>query len=591
MNSTSAFTRMKCWLTWAAMCLAIWPALLHADTKRDGGRILLDDFETAPTEWKYIGGWEFPGAKGGLELDSAVAHSGKRSYRLDADFTGGGAYVGTWKDLESLKGQDINELRMWMKSKGVTTLSVRLVDSSDQCHQSSRAITLPADSEWHEVRLKIADVVGGEHWGGANDGKWHGPIKGFGINIGKDALAAGTSKATLYLDDIEATPGPVIDGHPTLLTATTDPAACRPGFDTHITYRWDAQPMGRDYTIYVHFLAPDGRMASQNDHVPPTGTSIWSGHMEYTNHVLIPTDMADGEYRIIVGLYDRRASSRNWDHPPLKAGPGVTPENPGGTDQTSFQVGTLKVDSKAPLPKRAAPTLNLDGYVMTFHDDFDDLSLSNEGSGTRWYTGTKENFGDAQFVEQRDGFPFSVKDGILRIEAAKRDGKWQAGLMASVNKKGEGFSQQYGYFEMRAKFPSSLGMWPAFWLLGKPALLDRSRPNPEFDIVEHYGVMPTTTTGTLHLWFPDGKHTAQGDFACAPGLTEGFHTYGLLIDESNTIWYLDGVEYQRQPTPPEAKVPLYIVVNLAMGGGWPIDRAKSPSYMEVDYVRAYAKRH
>jgi hypothetical protein len=27
-----------------------------------------------------------------------------------------------------------------------------------------------------------------------------------------------------------------------------------------------------------------------------------------------------------------------------------------------------------------------------------------------------------------------------------------------------------------------------------------------------------------------------------------------------------------------------------MGGGWPIDKAVSPSYMYVDYVRAYAKR-
>jgi hypothetical protein len=26
--------------------------------------------------------------------------------------------------------------------------------------------------------LKVRDLVGGEHWGGANDGKWHGPRKG-----------------------------------------------------------------------------------------------------------------------------------------------------------------------------------------------------------------------------------------------------------------------------------------------------------------------------------------------------------------------------------------------------------------------------
>ncbi|HEX2972702.1 MAG TPA: family 16 glycosylhydrolase, partial [Tepidisphaeraceae bacterium] len=86
------------------------------------------------------------------------------------------------------------------------------------------------------------------------------------------------------------------------------------------------------------------------------------------------------------------------------------------------------------------------------------------------------------------------------------------------------------------------------------------------------------------------KHWAQGDLFAAPGLTDDFHTYGVMVDEANVTWYFDGIEIQKQKTPQEAKVPLYLLVNLAMGGGWPIDKAVSPSYMYVDYVRAYAKR-
>ena len=62
----------------------------------------LDDFEAAPEGWEYVGGWEFPGAKGSLEWDEAVAHKGKGSLRLDADFTKGGAYVGLWKRFGEL---------------------------------------------------------------------------------------------------------------------------------------------------------------------------------------------------------------------------------------------------------------------------------------------------------------------------------------------------------------------------------------------------------------------------------------------------------------------------------------------------------
>jgi len=57
-------------------------------------RVSLDDFEADPQGWKFIGGQEFPGAKGSLERDTGTAHGGKGSYRLQADFSGGGAYVG-----------------------------------------------------------------------------------------------------------------------------------------------------------------------------------------------------------------------------------------------------------------------------------------------------------------------------------------------------------------------------------------------------------------------------------------------------------------------------------------------------------------
>ena len=63
-----------------------------------------------------------------------------------------------------------------------------------------------------------------------------------------------------------------------------------------------------------------------------------------------------------------------------------------------------------------------------------------------------------------------------------------------------------------------------------------------------------------------------------------------MVDDAHVTWYFDGRAVQRQKTPPEAKVPLYMLVNLAMGSGWPIDKAVSPSYMDVDYVRVYARK-
>lgn len=548
---------------------------------------VLDDFESDPMAWRFVGGEEFPGAKGSLERDTSVAHAGGASLRLDADFAGGGAYVGVWREkMPDLGNANLSEIRLWVRSENVTTLGVRIVDQSDQCHQS-KGPTIAADGEWHEVVLRLGDLVGGEYWGGANDGKWHGPAKGLGLNIGKDSMAAGAS-GRLWVDDMTCVTTSEQLGHPTALAARIAPPACRPGFGTRVTYRWDAEPMGRDFTVFVHVIGPDGSTVQQDDHAPPQGTAVWSGLVEYTHLVVLPTTAPEGEYRVVVGLYDRAASARGWDHQHLLMGEGVEAVE----DDTSCDVGGFRVDGNAPLPELPAPTLDLTGYRMTFSEEFDGpLDVSAWGPGTRWiaHTPYSGDFGDARFGDPGPDSPFTVEEGILTIEARKDANRWRAGLLSSVDPKGEGFSQQYGYFETRAKFPTGPGTWPAFWLLGVPQLKDRSHTQIEIDVVEQYGVNPYALHTTVHLWYPDGKHWAEGEPALVTGMTEGFHTYGVLITEEEIVFYYDGSELRRTKTPEEAKVPVYLLVNLAMGGGWPIDATPDPSVMEVDYVRAYSR--
>ena len=101
--------------------------------------------------------------------------------------------------------------------------------------------------------------------------------------------------------------------------------------------------------------------------------------------------------------------------------------------------------------------------------------------------------------------------------------------------------------------------------------------------------MPNLLTMTMHAWGPGQKHTGEGDSAIVSGMADDFHTYGAMIDERFIVWYFDGSEIFRTKTPETAKVPLYMMVNLAMGSGWPIDQAPNPSYLYVDYVKVYAK--
>ncbi|HEX4123121.1 MAG TPA: glycoside hydrolase family 16 protein [Tepidisphaeraceae bacterium] len=567
----------------------------RADSAPATQPVTIDDFEKDMAGWDYANGAEFPGAKGSLALDTTRAHTGHGSLRLETDLTGGGLYTGAWRNLDSLSGLDVEKIDFWVLSDNVKSVGVRLADHAGQTFQSG--VTLPTGDGWHEVSLQIPDLIKGEHWGGPNDGKRRGPIAGFGINIGKTSFISDTAKGAINIDDITAVPGSVASGQVTVLAATIDPPAVRPGFDTRITYRFDAQPMGRDFTIFVHGRDAQGKIVIQADHEPPVDTAVWDGKVEYTKTIYIPIGTPDGEYKITLGLYDNRAGARGWDRPELKMGPGVTTDPAGPDGARSYYVGAVKVDSSAPLPTLPPATLDLSGYRMTFDDEFKDLSISEAGPDTRWFTATKDNFGDSRFMPEKDGFPFSLADGILpnktvlRIALEKRDGQWQSGIIASADPKGGGFSQKFGYFEMRAKFPPSLGTWPAFWLLGQPAITERNVPNPEIDVVEGYGVLPHLVISTSHVWNLDGKHLAEQEHMVSPApLSDGFHRYGVDVEDDFITFYFDGIPFFKQKTNPAAKVPLYMLVNLAMGGGWPIDQTVSPSCMYVDYVRAYAKK-
>lgn len=176
------------------------------------------------------------------------------------------------------------------------------------------------------------------------------------------------------------------------------------------------------------------------------------------------------------------------------------------------------------------------------------------------------------------------------MRGEEETGIWRAGLLSSVDSKGQGFSQQYGYLEMRAKFPKGPGTWPAFWLLGVPELVSRGKVTQiEIDVVGQYGVGPNAPHTTVRLWYPGGRHWADGKPSIVEGMTDDFHRYGVSVNETDIVFYYDGVELRRVRRPEEAKVPLYILVDLALGGGWPMDSTPNPSFMYVDYVRAYGR--
>jgi hypothetical protein len=95
-----------------------------------------------------------------------------------------------------------------------------------------------------------------------------------------------------------------------------------------------------------------------------------------------------------------------------------------------------------------------------------------------------------------------------------------------------------------------------------------------------------------------GWTPAQGT---APFCDGNWHTWGLLVTATNIVTYLDGKLVWDTPNPDDSvyDLPLFIDVDCAFGGGWPINLSWDvPSYpgtsgrgmysMKVNYIRVWA---
>jgi beta-glucanase (GH16 family) len=150
------------------------------------------------------------------------------------------------------------------------------------------------------------------------------------------------------------------------------------------------------------------------------------------------------------------------------------------------------------------------------------------------------------------------------------------------------FSTHFGYFEIRAKIPKGKGLWPAIWLLPST-----QEPRPEIDIMEVLGDATKKLEMHLHYNGPQGERQSAGSNIETSDLAKNWHVYGVDWSKNAVIWYLDGVEvwrYENAPGIPDE--PMYLLINLAVGGNWPGDpdaKTRFPADFLIDYVRIWRR--
>ena len=263
---------------------------------------------------------------------------------------------------------------------------------------------------------------------------------------------------------------------------------------------------------------------------------------------------------------------------------------------------TLVMSCGGQTTQTSNPTTTPPTYRLVWSDEFSGAdgsapeaskwSIQTGGNGwgnneLEYYTARSENV--------------QVLGGNLVITAIKEnytgpDGVSRQYTSARIETKGL-FSQQYGRFEASIKIPKGQGMWPAFWMLGSDIDTNPWPACGEIDIMENIGNAPAIVNGSLHgPGYAPGNVTASYRLPSG-ALRDGFHLYAVEWDPQQIRFYVDSTQYATftpsnlpSGSPWEFNKPFFILLNVAVGGGWPgppDQTTQFPQQMLVDYVRVY----
>jgi hypothetical protein len=568
----------------------ICSTFFRADDTAKLTRVMVQDFEkTAPSPTVWV--VNIPSENAVVQLSKDHPHDGKQCLKLHYHFVGAGQFQYIGIPNKTRIQAPVDKLHFMLHGDNSRcSYAVQLLDAHGETHQygqSSGQSGIIDFKGWKEITINLD--VAHETWGGDKNGKLDYPITGITFIIGqpkdKDKLLA--AEGDLFFDSLSVDSERSADETLGCQVAVLAPDSCSdvqgdtrvllsaPGFKSVIVKCWkQGDGFGTDATI-------------ANVNLDATGKGSF---------VFPANDFPHGPITVRI----------SGDNGLVKDNCYLQLYNKGGH---SWNEG---------LPRDPPPAAN--GMNLVFADDFKGpLSIGSDPKAT--YYDHKPPHGFQDFSQHRfanhdsPGNPFTQVDTYLRIRAS--DKTHTSGLISSLKNDGGGIKVAAPcYFECRFLGPNAVGTWPGFWLMTDfltdyDKLKDKT-PCDELDIIEAYGGEGPGSPNafdtymiTPHCWNQGdvGKRLetkAEKDMhnpirmkkAGIPSTWyETFHVYGCKVTETDTIYYCDNIEVGRHATLPLSRQqPLFFMVNLATGGGWPVDLSRyGVADMYVDYIRVWSK--
>lgn len=285
----------------------------------------------------------------------------------------------------------------------------------------------------------------------------------------------------------------------------------------------------------------------------------------------------------------------------------------------------------------SVPVLNEDGWYLVFEDDFNGDSLNDNITFGDKYTGNKEiwTYSPHAIRWQSDNKKkpqqacywcdnmVEIKNSNLIVHSRYEDnhtcdgdcpkeGRFTGGIETrkivgdNNNNKGTNdeilFSQAFGYFECRAKFTDSKGLWSAFWLQSSNMrkVGNEGEDGTEIDVFESAFInSKKSKMGHALLWNGYGKSAKSSPYITEleQNLYSGYHTYALKWTPDYYVFYIDGKPTWATSDGDVSKVKefLRLTVEIDAGDGWGPHAQKIGKFDDslpqddfmVDYVKVY----